>query len=399
MPMRGLLTSPHVTGGMLAATLLSVAVAHALEEKALEAAQTAPEPWLEHAVFVTEGSASSQFVDLRGCAAFSVFDLRRPDPVYSGPRLRAYNRLSASRDFSTVVGSPHRSNKNFAILERDGNGWSSIEVRPPDGGRYSTVRQGTYLSPDGDHLYVAQRVGHYDTAIAKIPLTRPYTTRLSSPIVKLPTGRQPDPIQFLQGRHQETVHALMEDDRLLTFNRVTMEWEADSVQLAPIDMNRSEDSSEGRIMGTMSLGRRYVVSNRWNVPELNVTDVLERQSWTVPLGDDVALVGGVAVNHGWENRGLLAMHATNEVRVYRFDPGQRAPEPLEAIGRIKIPPPLEPLPTLHERAGQIAWSATGSHLIANVSHESGSEFVVIRVDRCGAVLAIEGMVQIRSERA
>jgi hypothetical protein len=106
----------------------------------------------------------------------------------------------------------------------------------------------------------------------------------------------------------------------------------------------------------------------------------------------------VAINRGWLNQGVVAIHAIDKILTYRLDPTQGAVE----LARIDIDPP----PTFGNRGigapatwdalgpkFSISWTGSGKHIVAAAS-SGDAEFVVISASDNGQDLNIERYVTI-----
>ncbi len=343
-----------------------------------------PEPVpLERLVFVTTGSAGGA----DGCRSISVADIGSGEAVFRGTDYGA-SRLVSNAAFDTIV-----TIAGGMFLRRtspDGRGWeltilprSTPSVERPSA---ETWPGGFALMPDDETFLVGadwccDRNGNYTYYVTKRRLSAilsgdlgPEDGRFITP--SLPAVIVPD----LDGRraHVLTRHAL-----LFTIDVATMTQTASPVQLQPIclhdfcGMQYEPYQCLYWAYAILSLDGRYLLANRWDAPELNVVDLVTREAFTLYTGNDNN--GGLAINRGWINTGLLALHTGRAIKVYRFEP------PLELHQLAELRPaelqldewwldlrqPYGPKPS-------VAWSADGSQLIAATSREM-AEFVVIDV--------------------
>lgn len=352
----------------------------------------------EDLVVVSEGLAwrPAQFID--GCRAVSVFSVSSGEAIFRGPYLADSHNLVSSDDFTRIVGGPWvGSLENYSELTRPQPGsdsWEIRRVRPHSGGRFTHIRLAQEISPNGELLYIGTSFqGKW--SIGEVDLSGIYIDQfdlatLPDPSRSLLIGPE-QPRIAIGNRDNSRLHVLTRENGLFTIDPSTMEFDSVRIPLPKIDFARTDEDLEGSQFMTMSVGERFLVTNRWRGEGLNVVDTHLREAWSMPIAQDITITGGVAINHGWENPGLLAMHASDKLVVYRFDPFDRSLEGLEELARIEIPNPVVHLPNdggSVPTSGAVRWSASGSHLIAVTSHEE-SEFVVVRVDSCGSSLNIE----------
>ena len=141
---------------------------------------------------------------------------------------------------------------------------------------------------------------------------------------------------------------------------------------------------------TMSVEDRFLVTNRWDKPEINVVDLYTGAVWTQDLGSGVPESGGIAINRGWENPGLMAVHARDAIVVYWFDPLKRS---LRELSRIAATGPQHAVPPYQPEAGAVVWSAIAL-MLSLQSVTSATTCAMIRVSDCGRHLEIESQLTI-----
>jgi len=129
---------------------------------------------------------------------------------------------------------------------------------------------------------------------------------------------------------------------------------------------------------------RYVFVPRALAANIAIVDTVGHTSDLAALGSDTSFAGGIALNNGWINRDLLAIHAVDHVIIASFEPPNR-------LNRISTMPIAQP------RGGRslvataatgplfsIAWTTDGSHIIA--AQDGQAEFAVIEVTNGGRTL-------------
>lgn len=358
-------------------------------------ATSTPPPEAEDWVFVTEDRAVFRV----GCEAVSLFSVSTGLPIAQGETHISPGRLAASRDLSIVLSSNSNGAEPFLYSfvrdARNPRHWRSGTIVGAD---FATL-SGLAVLAGGREILIATSRKADLPSFAVLPNRPPYYIgRYRLPAVY---GEEVH-IGPLEGRLQlPEVPAevfVAQDDRrahLLTAASVhSIDVESMTEVAAPVPLspfvarpNRYHGANVNLIHGALSMNERYLISNRGESNKLNVVDLVTRQSWSVSAGDDVKYTGGVDLNKGWVNDGLLAVHAKDSVRVLEFTPRG----PMVEVGRlqIRIPGPSEHFN--YDAFGpkmSIGWSSSGHRLIA-ASNYGASEFVVIRVDDNGRQLVQE----------
>lgn len=173
-------------------------------------------------------------------------------------------------------------------------------------------------------------------------------------------------------------HLLTEASEIITLDVGTMQEVAPRVRLQPIG------GQIGHFQAVLTRDGRYLVTNRPRDASINVADLVERTTWTLGVPDeavagDAPSAGGVAINHGPVNADVLALHGYDRVVLYAFgDPHA----PLAALGRFTVGRPANAAEVGTGPSPSVAWSATGSHVIAAAS-DGAAEFAAFEVDDCG----------------
>ena len=352
--------------------------------------------------------------ELNGCGAISVLSLIDRKPTFLGENRASPGRLAVSPDLSLLIavfanygygpdgpGGPGYIGEPFLYVTEGSPDELDWTTQAPITGRELATNGGIAFTLDGDGLLLTEasarsggfmgpeefepfwirrydvdsvRSGFFGSVIAE--------TELDSLVVEI----LPD----LDGHR---VHTFQSTGEVRTLDVDTLEEVAEPVSAQRL-VHGSGDPRRGIRGGVahaaLTLDGRYMVTNRWESPILNVIDLIERRAWGVEL-DDVDIIGGVALSHGPENQDLLAVHAIDEVVVLRFAPT----EALEELARISIAPP--PLPFNHMSAymgpvASVAWSGNGSKIIAATSHGS-SELVIVDVPADRSAVATEAYLE------
>ncbi len=346
-------------------------------------------------VFVTEDNPFRE----PGCDAISVFSLSQSEPVHRGTTQVSPGRLAANEQFSLIVALNSNTGlpgpfEPFLYLLRgnpaDRTKWTSDVVV---GDRFA-VLAGLAVLPDGNGLLVPV-VGARGYSL-QTPLVPPYhlnkyrLDEISAGQIGPVHGSielDGPPFSVLPTKDGEA-HVVTEQGTVYTIDVTSMTESHPRIQLSPLVTEPVEPwnrLSKGH--ADITGDGRYLVANRWDTPELNVADLLTRQAWTIPVAG-VEWTGGVAINKGWYNPGLLALHAGPAVVVYRFEP-ERGSAALTELGRHEFRPAFRTFecyfPACTTAVASVAWSAAGGHVIVAAQREL-SEFLVIGVDAGGRKL-------------
>jgi len=122
---------------------------------------------------------------------------------------------------------------------------------------------------------------------------------------------------------------------------------------------------------------RFAFISRVRAEDVAIVDTNLGSAALALRGPDVAFTGGVAMNNGWINQGLLAVHAVDRVIVASFEP----PDRLIRRGEIDIVQPRGGASLAATSYSgplfSIAWTTDGSHIIA--AQDGQAEFAVIEV--------------------
>ncbi len=318
--------------------------------------------------------------------ALSAISLQSATPVYLGKKSQPYSRIAASSDFSRIIAGPQDGGAfRFHVLDSDqssAQGWADYFIRSNELDFSPSNRIATQLSDDGRTFYttVFHRhlgvigVGEFDLmALERDPVqnlmlgsatrfydTEPYLYTRSA------KGTRSGEVHNL-GINRFTAEAVIQTLDLVAGNTVG--------EVIPV---KSMVAVEGKDMKTAyltaSVDGRYLVTNLWYSGEINLVDLEERTSRVIPLRG-MTMTGGVAINRGWVNPGLLAVHAGNHVQVLRLN---QSTAEIEQLASLPVDGPEYWWPPYHQVPGQVAWSTSGEQLIVSVDHED-SEFEVIDV--------------------
>lgn len=375
---------------------------------------------MDNTVFVYESYAIR---DQPGCGAISAFDLRTGEVVYRGPSWAGHGDLAASQDLSTVLatwskGGLQTMYRLDAAAESPAD-WRADRLRSDD--QQDISGSGTIaILPDGDQFVIGMSAplssGGSGAGLYRLSDLVPgqpgtlgaqngyYAMRAEAPRVILP-GTERNIVHILS--HESRLPATLTDTvKSLAANLHTVDTRTMAAPIAPIrlpDIVVNDPPGAGLreagIHATVQHGNigyatmlpdgdprhggpggSFVAVSRWGVPELAIASVRTGQVRITRLADDLPVVSGIAANRGWENPGLVAVHAGDRIAVYQVDP--YSPTAIE-LARVPITPPVGPIrgePKI--MGGQISWSADGRRIVAT-ANEGLSEFVVLDVAECG----------------
>lgn len=386
-------------------------------------------------VFVTEDVA----VDYRaGCDAISVFNIEKEEPVFRGKRIVSPGRLAASDDLTTIIatssnGFPYGlaplpySDASFLYILRkndpldDLSSWQThVITAPPQFLRNGAIAldQDTLLlsvgtPPEPRALNISPpastephrapyEIQKYN--LSEITYTDSYQGRLGEVHGRFLLDKsEPGAIHIANdmtsGGSEKVAHIVSTDGTIRSIYLDSMEEKSPLVRIEP--QSKTVDSKLSVAHSTISPNGRFIVTNRFEEPELNVADLVDRSTRSIRLSNlsqrdsPKAHILGVAFNRGFENQGLFAINTLNMVVVYLFD-GRGEPSELSRIKFNEIPQDLQPfygdylIDTSIGSAGplgKIAWSGSGSDIIASLTHpyRGASEFRVLKTDCSGRI--------------
>lgn len=328
-------------------------------------------------------------LDIDGCEAISVFSLSDRTALFRGDSLASPGRIAASPDLSTIVAvySNHSGNPELAgtapflyLVTSDASAfaWS---YRGPIYHHALASNGGLAITLDGASLLTTEVFAHAEPFemspfhIRRYRLDSLRGGELGEPVAERShVGLVVEILPDLDGRR---VHTFQTTGLVRTFDARTLEELAPPIQARPLVHELGEPIS--RIRGgvghaTLSTNGRYLVTNRWESPELNVVDLVDREAWVVDVAG-VKRIGGVAWSHGPSHPDLLAIHAIDEIIIAELDPTTGLHEHL----RFAVEPP-DNLPFNHTAkigpVASLAWSGDGASLIVATSRGT-ADFAVV----------------------
>lgn len=343
--------------------------------------------------------------DVVGCGALSAFDTSTGEVVYRGPEYLGHSQVAANSTLTQIIASWSQGDRSTAYLLDASSpitsAWTVRTIKSKKGTDRVATKAGVAIMPDDDRFILGEEVGG-NLGIGQYRLsdigpdeekhfgprqgfwrTKPDS---SAWIISAPRGRN----DFVNTDEEDAI-VITEEGEVYILDTEIMATRSASIDIEPrvIDRTDARWSHRGQsIFAALAQGRRYLVTNRWSVPELNSVDLNDHKAYTIGLSADLGKIGGVAFNWGWHNPGMLAVHAGDQIAVYDYQPPNHAVE----VGRIEIPAPMDAFGEV-EWPGYIAWSTDGTKLIATTEHE-GSEFVVLDVDACGRSLSTRVFVTV-----
>lgn len=405
--------------------LLAAAAALALGTATRNAAAD-DTPRLEELAFVT---SIVPFM-VEDCGKLSVKSLRSlgavftTDPMVDWRNPEGYSaaRLAAAPDFSRVVAALGSGSypRMLTLIERTGDAWSDWQGHLVYHDALTQVG-GLAIMDDGDTLLVA--TSRFDRrspsgifapfaveayALSQInwagdqwvlgpSLGRTEVPALAAEILAVP-GRR--------------AHVVTEQGDVLTLEVPSLREVETRVTMAKLRTGVARADSmpahfAAFLHADLTADGRYLVSNRGMATEINVVDLVSRTAQRFPLGDDLRFVGGIAVNKGWVNSGLLAVYSGNyvdvpnnphvdhaKILVYDFDPASGVSRRSELSIAQQAGDPSGSITGGAPRYA-IAWSASGDRLLAahrGPGVQSPEDVVVVDVADGGLALSAHGTI-------
>ncbi len=353
-------------------------------------AQTSTGPPLEDLVFVSEDNP--EIAD-GGCDAVSVFSAWEPTPVYLGKQHISPGRLTANSDFSLIIAQSSNGEPFLYLLRGDSADRSRWTTELVTGAAFAWLGAPAIM-PD-DETLLASLMGEPFFVNGLFHYSPPFTLhkyRLS----EIRNGRigpshgdiklDGPSIRIFPGANGQ-VHVLTSEASIYTIDVRTMRESAPRIAMLPL-VTEPPTLDERVVHGqaTLSVDGRYLVANRWHASELNVADLVTRETWTVVV-PGVEWIGGVAINRGWYNTGLFALRGQEHVDIYRFDPSRRDAVP-ERLARRPVRWRRGPTGCDLGECGlshSLAWDTRGERIIVGSALDK-SEFLVIAVADAGHTL-------------
>lgn len=331
-------------------------------------------------VFVTEDNAAR----IDGCDAISIADVNTGTFAYRGKTQVSPGRLTASRSFEYVIATYVNDEHSLYVLkarDEERSSWrkeriehqalaptSTVAVVEEEGilllSSYNSSAPWNRRYPDGPYHLWKYRL---DEAVGE---------RLGPPRGSLQIDGPA--MQILLADDDRRAHIVTMESTVVTIEIATMKEVAPRIRMPKLIAGSSLGRDIApRIHAELSPDERHLIANRWLGGQLVVADLAARTSRLVETGAPIS--GDIAINRGWINPGLLALHARSTIRAYQFDPTG----PLTEVARIAIPAP--DIPQCRDAGGctgpyaSIAWSGRGDKIIA-ASVEGHNEFAVLDVD-------------------
>lgn len=350
-------------------------------------AMAAPsEPNISSIVIVTD----DRYAGEHGCDSISVFGLPDLETHFRGPfQADSPGRLAGNQDLSVVVAQPANGHGTLEIARHVGSGvgdWKTALVESDHAAL--VIGGGVAMLPDGSSLLAAvsdsarpPRLSYWPPySVRKFPSPRDGATTLGAESGRLVVG-EGLPYEVLLSRNGRLAHVLTNRGDLITFDTVTMLETADRVTF---DRPPSALHLAGSLHATLSPDESRIIANIADEGSVVLIDLVGRVAKTIklPSAHQTDWTGGVAFNHAPLNHGLLAVHRTTQVDVYRVAAG----DDLLRVGHARIHAPASGTrPTIFAAA---EWSADGAHIIAASDTQTG--FVVLDVLDEGRHMAERG---------
>jgi hypothetical protein len=360
-----------------------------------------------------------------GCDKMTAYDMASRRILHGGApedTIVSFGRMTANRDLSVVLGINNKR-KNYDAppylvrMSRMGASADQWETTALTGAPFMDLGD-VLLLPDGD-TFIVSTGDNYDQNRADGFSIRKYRlSDLKGSTVGSARGEVPLDLpaaRILPSPDWKTVHVIEATPRdvrlrrntVRSFSANTLEEVGEPIVIGPI---APYQVSMGFVHGSVSTDGRYLITNIWtdalddtqDLPrEVNVVDLSSRTSRRVVIGQnraDVPTIGGVSMNYAEKNRGLLALHAFDQIIVAAVT--QHGD--LQVRGRINIPPPpsdagTRPIGSRRAPWMSIEWSGDGGTVIAaSTSTAPEGDFILVNVNRDGRDLSPREFVDVCS---
>lgn len=367
-----------------------------------------------------------------GCDKVSVFDVKRHQMLWRGsphdavvstgrmtvdPKALHVLSINSMRRYSQPyrIRHFHRASESSTEWKTDVITGATFTERGDiaSTGATFTERGDISFLPDGDTFLVSEGENNFENSlrpafVSKYRLSDVQagsigpslgTVQLDRPAARILLSPDIQSFHVLEASPSDVVPRVF---RIRSFDVETLREIASPVLLGGLPIT-PRGVNIGRVHASLSPDGRFLVTNVWKdyvigdgygAAFVNIVDLTSRTSRQVSIGDKQPYtIGGVAFNHAPMQRGLLALHAYDQVLVLKLDMAGSLTE----VGRTKIDPLY--MPVNHDpQSGpwmSLTWSADGMHVIAAGNQrlkDSPSDFIVISVDNDGRRLrVVEGI--------
>lgn len=369
-------------------------------------------------VFVTEDFALD---DGGGCDGISVFDIKQQDPMHRGAWKPSPSRMSASLDLRNMLAVNSNNGINYEGFDQSSFLYKLSREADGDYSNWSTELilgagflrvGGIAFTSDNDSFLIAvgsnpnfYPYGEQPFSVKKYSLSEARLVgqdrQSGLPLRKIGDEKGSislggsDPAEIIVDKKpdlfggREVAHILT-NDKILTIDTETMESMVDDINL-----NRGYYRRDWTHASVSADGRFLVTNNHeLEANQIELADLVNRTSKSLPLGTNFDYILGVAFNRAWENRDQFAVFGIDfidsESRLvdaslvtYKFN-GQNDPIELDKWS-AQFTPYARYLDNWGPK-GSIAWSGSGSHLIASFIQDP-AEFKTFNVDERGKLTA------------
>ncbi len=338
-------------------------------------------------VFVTEDNANR----IDGCDAISVGSVRDGSMLHRGRTEPSPGRMVARRDLTLILANHVQRNQIGPFIYQLGrtgptDQWSDSRLRVPNlvpGAALGLMHDGdTLLVPFYDRVDDSGFLGPF--TLKKFDLRQVVGESLGPSHGSLEITSPP--VRIFPSKNGAVAHVVTSDSVIHTIRIADMSEAAPRIRMNRLVVPASGDGARVTTgSATISSDHRYIFANRWTGGEVNIADLETRTSVTVDTAAEIS--GGLAYNHGWINRDVLALHGRSRILTFQFV----APDRLEPRGLLTIPPPNVSGSECDWRTAgsacngpvaSIAWSTSGDMLIA-ASDDASAEFGMYTVDDDG----------------
>lgn len=381
-------------------------------------------------VVVTEDTAPESVNS--GCDAISIHNIRSGKALDKGIKHISPGRLAATSDLSMIVANmsnscgakdligqfpPENSNcdpwLNFRIPTD--NTFLNVTDAIRVGGSVAT-QAGIAFNLQGG-LLVATGAGAHEQYL-RIPARAPYgvsryqfdsSTLRSGPLARPIRSRRTDSLvgEILTTDVEGEILLATLGGRLYQVDPLDLQDLRSPITfptpISPANSRLNTKPPIGGFHATYSYEQRLVAIGGLQGGDVILVSTENGRVVRQSVAPGVTYVGGVAFNNGWNNRGLLAIHAVDRIIVLAVDSTMN----VDALGEFMIDPPyVDDRQIAHAITGpslSVEWSADGAFIIA-AADDGTAEFVILEFDsealeivQSGSIVACQNTINLPND--